>query len=171
MARQARQRAESGVYYVLLRSKGNEIIFPSDSEAVLFLNCLKEEREKDFTEVYAYCLFNDAVHLVIKEGLSGISRNIMRISSTYVSALNERYERSGPLFYDRFYSEPLEEDRDILLATRLVHRAPLKMGLSLNYEWSSYPVYFKRSDVISGDAVVLAAGSIINFKLFTEREY
>ena len=39
----------------------------------------------------------------------------------------------------------------------------------MDYAFSSYPVYFKKSELLSSDAVILIAGSIIDFKIFCEQ--
>lgn len=167
MARKARVFSSSGMYYILLRSDEN--IFKSDDDAALFLACLQKEKSVDFVEIFAYCLYNEEIHLIIKEGLCGISKNILKICSMYVNAINLKYNRTGSLFKGRFVSFPIETSEQLLFSTRKAHRTALLRGLKLDYVWSSYSVYFKKSELLSSDAVILVAGSIIDFKLFTER--
>lgn len=168
MARKARVRSKSGIYRILLRS--DKLIFCDDSDAEAFLGFLARQKEEEFTEIYAYCLLNHEVHLVMKEGLKGISSDVMKICSRYAAYYNEKNADDGALFHGRFVSFPLEEDADVLKAVRLVHRTPLSQGVGIDYAFSSYPIYFKKSDLLSSDAVVLIAGSIINFKLYCEKD-
>ncbi len=166
MARKARVRSQSGIYRILLRSY--KFIFCDDKDAEAFLDFLVRQKNDDFFEIYAYCLLNREIHLVVKEGLKGISADIMRICSGYVAYYNEKNSADGALFHGRFVSFPLEDDASVLRAVRQVHRMPLKENCKLDYAFSSYPVYFKKSDLLSSDAVILIAGSIIDFRIFCE---
>lgn len=168
MARKARVRSASGIYRVLLRS--DKFIFCDDKDAEAFLSFLARQKDDDFFEIYAYCLLNNEIHLVVKEGLKGISADIMKICSGYVAYYNEKNSAVGALFRGRFVSFPLEDDASVLDAVRLVHRMPLKANCKMDYAFSSYPVYFKKSELLSSDAVILIAGSIIDFKIFSERD-
>lgn len=168
MARKARVRSASGIYRILLRS--DKFIFEGDKDAEAFLSFLMRQKDEDFTEIYAYCLLNHEIHLVVKEGLKGISSDIMKICSRYVAYYNESNGADGPLFRGRFVSFPLDDDAAVLNAVRYVHRMPLKIGRKMDYAFSSYPVYFKKSNLLSSDAVILIAGSIIDFKIFSEKD-
>ncbi len=168
MARKARVRSQSGIYRILLRS--DKFIFCDDKDAYAFLDILARQKSDDFFEIYAYCLLNREIHLVVKEGLKGVSADIMKICSVYAAYYNEKNASEGALFHGRFVSFPLEDDASVLQAVRLVHRMPLKENCKMDYAFSSYPVYFKKSELLSSDAVILIAGSIIDFKIFCERE-
>lgn len=164
MARKARQRAESGVYYVRIDS-ADKLIFIDDADGQVFLSQLEAAARDDFADLYAYCLLNEHIHLVVKEGLAGISPMLQRTLSAYTLTYNKRYDREGKLFYDRFKSMPLEETADILDAVRYVHRLPLPLVGKLRYPFSSYARYL-RGDM--GEEIVMAAGGMTAFKEYTD---
>lgn len=168
MARKARIRALSGVYYIRLDSVSPLFLFEDDYP--YFINLLKSEKENDFIEVYAYCLIEDSAHLVVKEGLSGISGNLMRVKSRYAAYYNSKYSKNGPLFKGRFFSVPLEENADIIKYVRLTHRIPAQFGRKFNFEGSSYPVYFKPDSLLSSKEIVSFFKSASDFKIFTEKD-
>lgn len=171
MARKPRQRAENGIYHVLLRAK-DKMLFVSDDDASVFLKILLEEKQSDFLEVYAYCFLNDCIHLVIKEGLGGISANIMRVKSNYSRYYNTANLSKGSLFFDRFLSEPLDEADMVLDCTRYVHQIPLSKSLTLDYEWSSYNKYFKHSQpLVNWQEIILLLNSQIDYKLYLESDF
>ncbi len=50
------------------------------------------------------------IHLLIKENKESIDQVIKRISSSYVYWYNQKYERRGHLFQERYKSEVVETD-------------------------------------------------------------
>jgi hypothetical protein len=171
MARTARQAAKSGVYQVMLRPVGGRTLFLTTADEARFLSVLAAERERDAVEFFAYCLLDKAVHFVCKEGLSPLTKSVMRIARTYANGYNAAHGRSGGLFYGRFQSLPLEAPDEILDATRFVHRLPLTVGLPLDCGRSSYRSYFyKKSELISTDAVLTLAGSTVDYRVYCDGE-
>lgn len=167
MARKARERAESGVYHIVL--KGNDkLLFVEPSDYRRFLELLGGVCETDLAEVYAYCLFDEAVHLVLKEGLVYAGESLKKLVSKYALWCNAKYERDGKLFYDRFASEPLEADAVVLDAVRYVHRLPLSRGESLEYEWSSYNNYLKKSGLRSSAVLLLLDDSPLSYRMYMD---
>ena len=59
--------------------------------------------------VYAYCLMNNHVHLLIREEGENIGESIKRIGVAYARYFNRKNSRIGHLFQDRFQSEPVND--------------------------------------------------------------
>ena len=71
-----------------------------------------------------------------------------------------RYARTGHLFQDRYRSEPVESDGNLLATIRYVHCNPVKAGLCdapEAYPCNSYARYFERQGLI--DSAVIAGMS------------
>lgn len=168
MARKLRVIAESGIYQIML--KGNDkLLFVDDFDYKKFLEMLKKMIERDFIEVYAFCLFEDCIQLAIKEGLCSISATVKDLISAFAIWCNAKYQRSGKLFYDRYASMPIESDAELMDVVRYIHRIPLERGYNLNYKFSSYNNYIKKSEIFSDGLLFLFDGSI-NFKIFMDNE-
>lgn len=163
MARKARKRAESGVYYIRIDSS-DKLIFMEDTDRRCFLSLLERTAMDDFAVVYAYCLMAERIDLLVKEGLVGVSSLIQKTLSAYALYYNERYAREGRLFRDRFRSLPVEDADDIMDAARYVHRLPLTFEQPLAYEWSSYRACLKGE---TGEDLLLLAGGAAAFKDYT----
>ena len=127
----------------MLRGIGKQNIFEDDLDKKKFMQILAASKEKSGFELYAYCLMNNHVHLLLKVGNDPLEIIIKRIGSNYVYWYNTRYERVGHLFQDRFKSEPVENDVYLKTVIRYIHYNPVKGGLKkdLRYEYSSYPSY------------------------------
>ena len=127
----------------MLRGNERKEIFLDDEDRLKFLDLLYTKTEDEGCQLYAYCLMDNHVHMVIKEGSNGIAKIMKRIAISYVSYFNRKYKRVGHLFQDRYKSENIETESYLLTVIRYVHQNPEKAGIAKaeEYHWSSYPVY------------------------------
>ncbi|MDD4496173.1 MAG: transposase [Eubacteriales bacterium] len=105
-------------------------------------------------KIFAYCLMNNHVHILIKEGQEPLSLVLKRISSSYVYYYNRKYGRCGHLFQERFKSEKVENDGYFLTVLRYIHVNPLKAHIIKNFEeykWSSYNEYVDGGKIVDID--------------------
>jgi len=78
MARQARERCESGVYHVVTRGINRQDTFRDQDDLQPFLGTLGRVKTDKF-EVYGYCLMSNHVHLLIHEKSEEIHQIMKRI--------------------------------------------------------------------------------------------
>ncbi|WP_347491613.1 transposase [Desulfoscipio sp. XC116] len=117
------------------------------------MDILQEKgREKEYS-ILAYCLMDNHVHLLIKEGTDQIDRAMKRIGVSYVYYFNKLYERICYLFQDRFRSEPINDERYLMAAVRYIHNNPVKVKMvkePVGYRWSSYNEYVNKENIGAG---------------------
>ena len=150
MARKAREQSGTGVYHVMLRGVNRQDIFEDDEDYRVFINILAglDSRKSDdgrgvicTSEVFAYCLMPNHVHLLLMEKEWHLAEVIKLIASCYVFHFNKKYGRIGHLFQDRFKSEPCNNSDYFFTLIRYIHQNPLKAGMVTNavdYEYSSW---------------------------------
>lgn len=146
MPRTARKRSQSGIYHVILRGVNRQVIFGDDEDRAKLLETLKYYKAISKYEIFAYCLMNNHVHLLIKENQELIGSSIKRISGSYVYWFNGKYKRIGHLFQERFKSETVEDDKYFLSVLRYIHQNPISAGLTNEmgeYQWTSYLEYLE----------------------------
>lgn len=145
-----RRVCESNIYHVVNRGVGKQIIFESEEDKRSFYNMLMRACGNYPVRVYAWCLMDNHVHLLLKGEMDQISAFMRNVLSTYAIGFNKRYDRSGHLFEGRFQSEPIESDAHFLAAVRYIHQNPQKAGLAPveNYRWSSYGEYVNQAPPI-----------------------
>ncbi len=134
----------------MLRSINGEVIFKDNEDYDKFLKTIREYKEVSQYEIYAYCLMNNHIHLLLKEGKETLGNVFRRIGASYVYWYNRKYKRRGHLFQDRYKSETIEDDGYFLTALRYIHQNPIKAGIKRNleeYPWSSYNEYFGENDI------------------------
>jgi REP element-mobilizing transposase RayT len=128
----------------MMRGINRQIIFEEDDDYLKFIQTLQKYKEISEYEIYAYCLMDNHVHLLLKVGKEPLEQLMRRVCGSYVYWYNTKYQRIGYLFQDRFKSEVVEKDNYFLAVLRYIHQNPLKAGLVSSieqYRWSSMVEY------------------------------
>ncbi len=144
MPRTARTKSNTNIYHVMLRGINQQVIFEEDDDRRFFLHTLKKAKETSGFKLYAFCLMTNHVHLLLEEGAEPLEIVFKRIGSGYVKWYNEKYQRTGHLFQDRFRSENVEDERYFRTVFRYILQNPVKAGMVFTpdkYRWSSYLAY------------------------------
>lgn len=128
MGRRPRERSETGIYHVILKGLDGRSLFYDGEDRDVFMDKLRRAREIGGLELYAYCLMDNHVHLLIKEG-EELGVSMKRLTVGYVQFHNKKYGRTGHLFLNRYHSEVVEDDHYLLAVTRYIHRNPVKAYL------------------------------------------
>ena len=152
MPRVARIKSSTGIYHIITRGINQQNIFSCDDDYERFLNTLSRYCRKSSCEIYAYCLMDNHIHLLLKEGQEPLATTMKRIGTSYVYYYNWQYNRKGHLFQDRFKSEPVEDDAYFLTVLRYIHLNPIKAGIAddpASYPYSSYSEYTNRANLIN----------------------
>lgn len=153
MPRQARIYSETGIYHIMLRGNEKRKIFLDDEDRKRFVYTLFEKASEEKSNIYAYCLMDNHVHLLLYEHSANIARLMKRINVSFVYYFNKKYKRVGHLFQDRYKSEIVDNEYYLLAAVRYIHNNPVKAGIVScpeQYWWSSYCdyIYKKRNEII-----------------------
>ena len=145
LPRIARTYSEVKVYHITIRGIDKQNIFLDEYDKNKFISILKETKEKYNYEIYAYCLMDNHVHLVIYDKEQKISKIMQSIEISYVFYFNMKYDRIGHLFQDRFFSKKVEDREYLKMVCRYIHQNPLKAGIGKTekYRWSSYKEYIQ----------------------------
>lgn len=140
MARLARVVLPGVPHHVTQRGVRRQATFFNDDDYRVYVNWMAEACKRAGTQVWAWCLMPNHVHLVLvpshEDGLRGA---IAETHREYTRRINERENCTGHLWQERFHSFPMDEP--YLLATvRYVECNPVKAGLASSpeaWQWSS----------------------------------
>lgn len=147
MPRKARMKSRSKIYHIVWRGANRQEIFHDDQDCKLFLDVVEKYKRKTEISVYAWCLMNNHIHLLVKEGNESISVTMKRIGVSFVGYYNWKYQTTGHLFQGRFHSEKVETIRYLLTVARYIHQNPVKAGIVRrvdNWKWSSCSGYYNK---------------------------
>ena len=169
MPRQARAFSESGYYHVINRGIGKQILFEDRDDFQRFLDTMKRYIEEEHFELICYCLMENHFHLLVHTE-AGLDRIMKRICCSYAYYYNEKYGRTGHLFQERYRSEAIKDDKQLLATVRYIHNNPQKAGICRReeYAWSSWREYVERAAMVTPDLVLDVVGGKEAFLAFSE---
>ena len=149
MPRNHRIMSSTGVYHIILRSINQHIIFEDDSDYQKFLFILKDCKKKYDIDIYAYCLMDNHIHMMIYAPSDKLSKFFQSLETRFVHWYNTKYLRFGHLFQDRFFSKPIECVKAFLSVLVYIHNNPVKANMcryASEYRWSSYNAFYGAKD-------------------------
>lgn len=164
MPRIARMKGEFTTYHIILRGNERKNIFLASEDKERFLETLHRMKDKYNFLIYAYCLMDNHVHLIIYDNGNDISLIMKSINVSYVIYFNRKYKRVGHLFQDRYKSEIVDNDIYLLELSKYIHNNPVKAGIvknAIEYRWSSFS-YYVDDDYYLKDKI-LSTSKILGF--------
>ena len=149
MPRRARKREALDIYHVICRGIGKQILFEEEADCRYYLELLQQAKESFPCEIYAYCLMENHIHLLLYIPRD-LDRFVKSVSGRYAMYFNRKYDRIGPVFGDRYRSEAVEDDSYLLTVYRYILREPEKAGIgkASEYRWSSYALYGEKESFV-----------------------
>lgn len=149
MARSPRIHSYSKIYHVMLRGINRQDIFFDKYDYIQFIKFLCDSITISGFELYAYCLMSNHVHMLIKVNNEPIELLMKRLELKYVYWYNNRYNRTGHLFENRYKSEPVDDERYFFTVLRYILQNPVKAKMCddiFDYPWSSSGAYLSKKD-------------------------
>ena len=144
MPRTARKTSLSNIYHVMLRGINRQNIFEEDEDRLYFMNILGRCKKVSGFKLYAFVLMSNHVHLLIEPTDESLDTIFRRIGTRYAVWFNQKYQRVGHLFQDRFRSENVESSLYFMTVLRYIIQNPMKAGIESrpgSYRWSSFLAY------------------------------
>jgi putative transposase len=114
-----------------------------DEEDYWFLwGRLRDAAARFRCDVHAYVLMPDHFHLLLTPWRDDALSKLMQYTGRYLAQyINQRYERSGPLWDGRYRATLLDPDRYLLPVSRYIETNAVRAAIVDNpaaYDWSSY---------------------------------
>jgi putative transposase len=140
LARLARVVVPGVPYHVTQRGNRRQPTFFEDGDFALYRDLLAEAARKAGTEVWAYCLMPNHVHLiVVPSDADGLRRTFADAHRRYTGFINARHRWTGHLWQGR-YGAVAMDDEHLVHAARYVALNPVRARLcdrAQEWEWSS----------------------------------
>lgn len=152
MARKARIKSQSGIYHVLIRGNANLDLFTDAEDTTYYVSLLQDLIDRDLCRIFAYSLHPTHVHLLIQEA-EEIGATMRRLASTYAYYYNVKYDHYGPIYQDRFKSQPVETRPFFLRVLDFILTQPVEAKATLINVIPSLPEQ-ESSDRISPNQII-----------------
>jgi len=149
MARMARVVIPGIPHHVTQRGVRRNDVFFCKEDYDLYIQLLAEFCRKCGTEVWAYCLMSNHVHLVMVPSTEdGLRASLGEAHRRYTRHINQREQCRGHLWQERFHSFPMDEHY-LLSAVRYVELNPVHADMASrpeDYVWSSARAHLAGQD-------------------------
>ena len=144
MPRQARLDAPGTLHHVIVRGIERRRIVGTTRTGSDSWGGLGELARETGTQVYAWSLMPNHVHLLVRSGSAGLPGFMRRLLTGYAVTYNRRHRRHGHLFQNRYKSIVCDEDSYFTELVRYIHLNPLRaklvpdLGALDRYAWSGH---------------------------------
>jgi len=137
---------EGGIYHIIQRAPGKDVLFLEDKDYLYFLYLLKETKIKFSLDIFCFCLMPNHLHLLLKINKANLSEAMKSLFTRYALYFNSKYQRKGHVFYGNYRASLCLDENYLISASVYIHLNPSKAGLvksPLDYRWSSLKVYLQ----------------------------
>lgn len=130
-------------HLVIAEANGGANLFLDDDDFNSYLMILRQMARDRLLKVFAYCLLENQLRLVVLPSRLMLSRIMQRLHKKHTMRMNKKLSRIGHLFRGRFRSLVFNE-AELIEVVRSVHLWPVREGLLRrpeHYPYSSHGVY------------------------------
>ncbi len=149
MARVARLVLAGIPHHIIQRGNRRQRTFFKETDHLLYLTLMSKYCAYFQTDVWAYCLMPNHVHLIAVPGATDNLRlAIGEAHQHYTRVINHRQRWKGHLWQDRFRSYPMDI-RHMLTAVKYIELNPVNAGMCSkpeDYPWSSARAHLSGKD-------------------------
>lgn len=125
MSRKPRTPSPTDQYHVIIRGDEGLHIFQEEQERRFFLQALSEVlADTPASVLYAYCITNHRVNLVIQSGFYDLSHSMKRICTSFAIHYNRKKKRTGHVFQSRYQSIHIESIKHLIQTIKYLHNIP-----------------------------------------------
>ena len=152
MTRIARLVVPGLPHHVTQRGNRREQVFFEDGDYLAYLDFLRGALVKSSSEIWAWCLMPNHVHLIVMPGdKDGLRKTVANAHRKYASHINQRNKWTGHLWQGRFGSVVMDEAH-LYHAFAYVTLNPVRAGLverAQDWRWSSIHAHLGADDGIT----------------------
>jgi REP element-mobilizing transposase RayT len=154
MPRQARLDAPGTLHHVIIRGIEKRPIVDDAVDREGFVSRMGKLAAETQTAIYAWALLENHAHILLRSSPYGLSRYMRRLLTGHAVVYNQRHNRHGHLFQNRYKSIVCDEEAYFLELVRYIHLNPLRVvGSKRNVKRS------RKGEIEKGRRIVPGRGS------------
>jgi len=133
------------IYHLITRGNNRKKVFWDEDDYQVYLDLIKEYKERYPLELFHYCLMPNHIHLLVRV-IQGeqLSRFMQSISQRYSHHYKRNHGHVGHLWQGRYKSLHITDDAYLMECGRYIERNPVRAAMVTypkDWAWSSYRYY------------------------------
>lgn len=171
MPRKARSAIATQYSHIIVQGIEKKFIFKEKYFKELYLSLLKSNLEDTEIEILGYCVMDNHVHIIIySDNPKELGKYMQKVNTCFAVKYNKINNRVGYVFRNRYYLQPIINERQLFNCLVYIHRNPIKANMVLEYEeyeFSSYKEFTEKTDLLTLESIELIFDSSNNYiKIF-----
>lgn len=159
MPRKARKYLDSAYCHIIVQGINREYIFKEDNLKNAYKSILKRNMLNTKIDILAYCIMDNHTHILMhSKSVEEISQLMHKTNTSYAKLYNKSKKRVGYVFRDRYYSQRILTEEQLLNCIVYIHNNPIKANMiskRSEYLYSSYREYLGKKDIITNESINL----------------
>ena len=144
MPRLPRNIHKAGFFHIMVQGINKSYIFQTEMQKKEYIKLMKECNKKIDIKIIAYCIMNNHAHILLEFGqMDCLSKYMQRLNTKFGRYYNDRHERVGYVFRDRYKSEGIYCEEQLYNCIKYIYDNPVKAGICSTPEEYPYSNYKK----------------------------
>lgn len=157
IARKARKDLNTPFLHIMVQGLNKEYIFNEENEIKKYLSLLSKNIQNLNVMIVSYCIMNNHAHILLySEDVKEVSKLMRKVNTTYAIYYNEKHNRCGYVFRNRYKSEEIFTQSHLISCINYIHNNPVKAKmceLKKDYKYSSYNDYTQKTGFINDELI------------------
>ena len=129
-------------FHIITQGINKSYIFERSEDIKFYLRMMKKLSKEQEVKILAYCVMNNHTHMLVKTNQTEkMSKFMQRLNTTYGIYYNQKYNRVGYVFRNRYKSEGIYNEKHLYNCVRYIYNNPVKAGIcsqAKEYQYSNY---------------------------------
>lgn len=145
MSRKPRMYLETNFFHIVNQGVNKEYIFNSTLNKKKYLKLLFQNKDKYNIDIISFAIMDNHFHLLVYiNSINELSNYMKSVNESYAMFYNKLKNRVGPVFRERFKSQPIINEKYLYQCVLYIHRNPVKAGITTKideYDFASTTLY------------------------------
>ncbi len=144
-------------HFVTTTTRDRRPVFIDDRASSLLIEILDASRTETGTQLLAYVVMPDHVHLLVVPGRLGLGHFMRLVKGRFARYWSQSEGQSGALWQERYYETVIRTDAGLKKCVEYIHRNSVAAGLS--EDAGAYQHSSAHRDCISSDLASYLGGA------------
>ena len=152
MSRIARNQMETTFFHNMTQGINKEYIFEENRCKKKYMELLQKEANEFDIKLIAFTIMDNHAHILLyTENINHMSLFMKNINAKFAMYYNYIYKRVGIVFRNRYKSQPILSEKQLLNCIRYIFNNPVRAKIVLNpkeYVYSNFQEFKKKDNIL-----------------------